>query len=170
MKALTTLLLALACSLASAATPNPPIRVTGMVVRTVAGNDLAEAFAAICVRCPHEGCDVEFVRDANQLPPEVKGEIGRPVTGSVYVCPCHNSTFAANDGSRLAGPAPRGLYRFKVTGVMSITQYINGVVTGDTIATANIPVVAIYPSFVCQSAGTNDPIMHLRGYRIFQLR
>lgn len=59
---------------------------------------------------------------------------------------------------------------FYVNGVTSITQYINGVVTGDTIATANIPVVAIYPSFVCQSAGTNDPIMHLRSYRIFQTR
>ena len=108
-------------TLASAATPNQPIRVTGMVVRTVAvaGNDQPETFAAICVRCPHEGCDVEFLRDANQLPPEVKGEIGRPVTGSVYVCPCHNSTFAASDGARLAGPAPRGLYRFKVTGVTS---------------------------------------------------
>jgi Rieske Fe-S protein len=104
-------------TLASAATPNQPIRVTGIVVRTVAGNDQPETFAAICVRCPHEGCDVEFLRDANQLPTEVKGEIGRPVTGSVYVCPCHNSTFAAGDGARLAGPAPRGLYRFKVTGV-----------------------------------------------------
>ena len=34
----------------------------------------------------------------------------------VYVCPCHNSTFKV-DGDRLAGPAPRGLYRFRVTGV-----------------------------------------------------
>jgi Rieske Fe-S protein len=104
-------------TLASAATPNQPVRVTGMVIRTIAGSDQPEMFAAVCVRCPHEGCDVEFLRDADQLPPEVKGEIGRPVAGSVYVCPCHNSTFAASDGSRLAGPAPRGLYRFKVTGV-----------------------------------------------------
>jgi Rieske Fe-S protein len=33
------------------------------------------------------------------------------------VCPCHNSTFKAEDGERLAGPAPRGLYRFNVTAV-----------------------------------------------------
>mgnify|MGYP001608399600 CR=1 FL=1 len=35
----------------------------------------------------------------------------------VYLCPCHNSTFKAEDGQRLGGPAPRGLYRFRVTGV-----------------------------------------------------
>lgn len=59
---------------------------------------------------------------------------------------------------------------FYVDGVTSVTQYVNGVETGTALATANIPVVALYPSFVCQSAGTNDPIMHLQGYRIFQLR
>lgn len=59
---------------------------------------------------------------------------------------------------------------FYVNGVTSIQQYINGVATGDEIATANIPVVALYPSFVCQTDDTNDPIMHLQSYRIFQLR
>lgn len=59
---------------------------------------------------------------------------------------------------------------FYVNGVTSIQQYINGVATGSEIATANIPVVALYPSFVCQTDDTNDPILHLQGYRIFQLR
>lgn len=59
---------------------------------------------------------------------------------------------------------------FYVNGVTSITQYVNGVETGTALATANIPVVALYPSFVCQTAGTNDPIMHIAGYRVFQLR
>jgi hypothetical protein len=59
---------------------------------------------------------------------------------------------------------------FYVNGVTEIEQYVNGVLTSANHATANIPVVAIYPSFVCQSAGTNDPIMHIMGYRIFQLR
>lgn len=59
---------------------------------------------------------------------------------------------------------------FKVTGVTSAQQYINGVAVGEAHATANIPVVATVPSFVCQSGGTNDPIMHLRGLRVFQLR
>jgi len=59
---------------------------------------------------------------------------------------------------------------FYVNGVTSIQQYVNGVATGTAHATANIPIVAVYPSFVCQSGATNDPIMHLMGYRIFQLR
>lgn len=59
---------------------------------------------------------------------------------------------------------------FYVNGVTEIEQYINGVKTGTNTATANIPIVAIYPSFVCQTGDTNDPILHIAGYRIFQLR
>lgn len=51
----------------------------------------------------------------------------------------------------------------------TLQQYVNGVATGAAIATANIPKVALFPSFVCQSAGTNDPVMHIAGYRIIQL-
>lgn len=101
-------------TLSSAATPNQPVRIAGMVVRTGVGNQ-PDRFAAVCARCPHEGCDVDFVPDPNQLPQEVKDEIGHPVTNGVYICPCHNSTFKADDGERMAGPAPRGLYRFRVT-------------------------------------------------------
>lgn len=52
----------------------------------------------------------------------------------------------------------------------TVQQYINGVSTGAVHVTANIPKVALVPSFVCQSDGTNDPIMHIKGYRVFQLR
>ena len=104
-----------AVTLSSAATPNQPIRVSGMIVRTAAG-ERPEQFSAVCVRCPHELCDVDYVDDPKRLPQEVIGEIGRPVTEPVYVCPCHNSTFKV-DGERLSGPAPRGLYRFRVTSV-----------------------------------------------------
>jgi Rieske Fe-S protein len=103
-------------TLPSAATPNQPIQVAGMVARTGSGNEPAR-FGAVCLRCPHEGCDVDFQPDATRLPQEVRDEIGGAVLGAVYVCPCHNSTFAAADGQRLAGPAPRGLYRFRVTAV-----------------------------------------------------
>jgi Rieske Fe-S protein len=105
-------------TLSSASTPNQPIRITGMVVRTAAANQ-PDSFAAVCVRCPHEGCDVDFVADPNALAEDIKAEIGHPVEHSVYVCPCHNSTFLAEDGERVAGPAPRGLYRFRVTNVTS---------------------------------------------------
>jgi Rieske Fe-S protein len=106
-----------AVTLAGAAKPNEPIRITGMVVRTAVGDDRPDRFRAVCVRCPHEHCDVDFVSDTRQLPTEVVQEIGRAVTDPVYLCPCHNSTFTAADGERLSGPAPRGLYRFRVSGV-----------------------------------------------------
>ncbi len=106
-----------AVTLPSAATPNQPIRITGMVVRTSGSDNETGSFTAVCVRCPHEGCDVDFVSDPKALPQDVKDEIGHPVDHSVYICPCHNSTFKAEDGARLSGPAPRGLYRFRVTTV-----------------------------------------------------
>lgn len=59
---------------------------------------------------------------------------------------------------------------FRVIGVTEIEQYVNGVKVGTNHVAANIPVVALYPSFVCQSGGTNDPILHIAGYRVFQLR
>ena len=51
-----------AVTLPSAATPNQPIRVSGMIVRTSAG-ERPEQFSAVCVRCPHELCDVDYVDD-----------------------------------------------------------------------------------------------------------
>lgn len=52
----------------------------------------------------------------------------------------------------------------------TVQQYVNGVAVGSAHVTANIPKVAVVPSFVCQSGGTNDPIMHVRNLRVFQLR
>lgn len=52
----------------------------------------------------------------------------------------------------------------------TVQQYVNGVATGLPIVTANIPKLAIYPSFVCQSDGTDQPILASLGYRVFQLR
>lgn len=107
-----------AVTLDTAATPNQPIRISGMVVRTgPPGDNTPDRFQAVSLRCPHEGCDVEFVSDPKTLPPEVVAEAGHPIAEPVYVCPCHNSTFTAEAGERLAGPAPRGLYRFRVTSV-----------------------------------------------------
>jgi nitrite reductase/ring-hydroxylating ferredoxin subunit len=107
-----------AVTLDTAAIPNQPIRISGMIVRTgMAGANTPDRFQAVCLRCPHEGCDVNYVDDPGKLPPELLTEIGHPVTEPVYVCPCHNSTFTVESGERLAGPAPRGLYRFRVTRV-----------------------------------------------------
>jgi Rieske Fe-S protein len=106
-----------AVTLPSASKPNEAIRISGLIVRTKSGAAAPDAFSAVSVECPHEHCDVDFMADASRLPAEVVQEIGRPVTGAVYLCPCHNSTFNVEDGGRLAGPAPRGLYRFRVTAV-----------------------------------------------------
>ena len=49
------------------------------------GNEVLSAI------CPHEGCEVAWEQNANR-----------------FSCPCHESYFAA-DGSRISGPATRGL-------------------------------------------------------------
>ena len=59
---------------------------------------------------------------------------------------------------------------FHVNGVTSIDQYINGVKTGTANVTANITVAEITPSFVCQSGGTNDPILHVDYVKCVQIR
>lgn len=58
----------------------------------------------------------------------------------------------------------------RTRGVTTCEQYVNGVLTGTAHVTANIPIVKLVPSFVCQSGGTNDPILHVQGYRLFQER
>ena len=116
-----------AVTLASAAKPNQPIRISGMVVRTGAGAPSVDTFHAVAVLCPHEHCDCDFIADPAALPAEVVQEIGRAVKDPVYLCPCHNSTFKVDDGERLGGPAPRGLYRFRVTAVNATTVEIGEV-------------------------------------------
>jgi Rieske Fe-S protein len=105
-----------AVSLPGAERPNQPIRISGSVVRTAAVGELSDQFRAVGVLCPHEHCDVDYIADPAKLAEDVIREIG-PVKDPVYLCPCHNSTFKAQDGERLGGPAPRGLYRFRVTNV-----------------------------------------------------
>jgi Rieske Fe-S protein len=132
-------------TLPSAANPNQPIRVSGSIVRIggaggagraggaggggngASGTPSPDQFNAVCLRCPHEGCDVEFVRDPKSQPPEAFAELPSIPTEPVFVCPCHNSTFKASDGARLGGPAPRGLYRFHVTAVTEKTVEVGEV-------------------------------------------
>lgn len=60
---------------------------------------------------------------------------------------------------------------FRYDGTLdTVQQYIDGVATGSAIATAKIPKAVIYPSFVCQSTGTAQPVLIIGGYRVFQLR
>ena len=58
---------------------------------------------------------------------------------------------------------------FVINGITSVTQFINGVESGTAKVTANVPIVKLVPSFVCQSGGTNDPILHIKPFTIFTL-
>ena len=94
----------------SAATPGESVRVTGMVARVAAGDD-AECFKAVCVVCPHEQCDVDFVADPAELDPTIVEEIGE-VSDPVYLCPCHNSTFTMAGASGWVGRRHAGCTSF----------------------------------------------------------
>lgn len=79
-------------------------------------------------------------------------------------------TEATKTGPTLVAATPIRL-GFVYDGVAdTIQQYVNGVATGTVVATASVPKLAMYPSFVCQSDGTDEPILNVHGYRIFQLR
>lgn len=52
----------------------------------------------------------------------------------------------------------------------TVQQFINGVATGTAIATTYIPKVVVYPTFVCQSGGTDQPVLHVGGYRVVMER
>lgn len=58
---------------------------------------------------------------------------------------------------------------FHISGLDTIDFYVNGVNTA-THTTAYIPIVALAPSFVMQSSGTTDPIMHIDYWTCMQTR
>ena len=79
--------------------------------------------SALCVTCPHEQCQVDLVTDRQRL----ARMVGRSETHPLFECGCHFSVFdPANEGARLSGESPRGLYRFRIAGVrdgvVEITQ------------------------------------------------
>jgi nitrite reductase/ring-hydroxylating ferredoxin subunit len=64
-----------------------------LVVQPVKGT-----FKAFDAKCPHQGVTVD-----------------PPLSGSAYLnCPGHNSKFKIADGSRISGPANRGLRQVAV--------------------------------------------------------
>lgn len=83
---------------------------------------------------------------------------------------CEKATAGATTTGVTVASATVYRLGFYVNGVTSAQGYVNGVATGDLIATANVPILRLAPSFVCQSGGTDQPVLHLHGYRIVQLR
>ena len=69
------------------------------------------AVVAYVSNCPHEACKVRLESDHEIIN---RAAIGVSVpAGPVLLCPCHFSLFdPKKGGSRLIGPAYRGLYRF----------------------------------------------------------
>ena len=78
--------------------------------------------SALCVTCPHEQCQVDLVTDAERL----ARMADRKTTDPLFECGCHFSVFdAAQDGARISGESPRGLYRFRIEGIRDGMVEIN---------------------------------------------
>ena len=70
--------------------------------------------SALCITCPHEQCQVDLVTDRTRLVQMAGDKAVHPL----FECGCHFSVFdAAREGARISGESPRGLYRFRVTGI-----------------------------------------------------
>ena len=84
------------------------VLISGVLFRT------QTQLSALCVTCPHEQCQVDLVTDPERL----ARIIGQKATHPLFECGCHASVFdAADEGARLSGETPRGLYRFRIAGV-----------------------------------------------------
>lgn len=90
----------------------PPARrvlLSGVAFRRVTA-DRHQDLSAICVTCTHEQCQVDFIAEPANLP-----RTDRVIAHPVFLCACHSSVFdAMDDGAWIVGPAPRGLYRFRL--------------------------------------------------------
>uniref|UniRef100_A0A6M3XGL9 SO2946-like C-terminal domain-containing protein n=1 Tax=viral metagenome TaxID=1070528 RepID=A0A6M3XGL9_9ZZZZ len=51
-------------------------------------------------------------------------------------------------------------FGFKVSGLTSVSFYVNDAYVS-ALPTANIPIVVLAPTFVCQSGGTDQPVLHV---------
>ena len=58
---------------------------------------------------------------------------------------------------------------FILDGITTLTPYLNGT-AGTAITVSSIPLIPLTPSFVCQTNGTNDPIMSVDWVKVCQLR
>ena len=91
------------------------VLISGVLFRRSASDDSStQDLSALCLTCPHEQCKVDLVTDPAQL----VRIIDRPATHPLFECACHQSVFdALQDGARIEGETPRGLYRFRIAGV-----------------------------------------------------
>lgn len=102
---------------ATATTARRRVLISGVLFRRS-----PEQLSALCLTCPHEQCKVDLVTD----PPQLAKMTGRATMHPLFECGCHFSIFdALQDGAKISGETPRGLYRFRVTGVKNGVVEIN---------------------------------------------
>ena len=91
------------------------VLISGVLFRRSASRDSAiDGLSALCLTCPHEQCKVDLVTD----PARLAAMTGAPSNRPLFECGCHFSLFdAAQEGTKISGETPRGLYRFRVAGV-----------------------------------------------------
>lgn len=98
----------------------------GILLRT---EERKSSLKAFCVICPHEVCEVQYLKETEMIPLEAVVLPDHPVLS----CPCHFSVFdPLQDGAVINGPALRGLYRFRLTtrgSTVRITQVEEEVLT-----------------------------------------
>lgn len=88
------------------------------------------------------------------------------------ICETTTADVTTAVGTMVPGTAGVGTYirlGFRINGLDSVEIYVNGTektAEQDTLAKTSIPDGLICPSFVCQSDGTTDPIMHIDYYRL----
>jgi Rieske Fe-S protein len=95
---------------ATAKTASRRVLISGVVYRRPTA---ADPLTALCLTCPHEQCKVDLITDPDRLAKMIGGTPTHPL----FECGCHSSVFDAQDGARVSGETPRGLYRFRITNV-----------------------------------------------------
>ena len=113
---------------ATASTASRRVLISGVLfrrgVRGAGAPGSIEELSALCLTCPHEQCKVDFVTDADYLARITGGTATHPL----FECGCHSSVFdAQEDGARVSGETPRGLYRFRIAGIGGGVVEINEV-------------------------------------------
>ena len=100
---------------AVATSPSRRVLISGVLFRRPELPGVPSAsLSALCLTCPHEQCRVDLITDPAQL---VKIS-GRPDSDPLFECGCHASVFdASNEGARIAGETPRGLFRFRIASI-----------------------------------------------------
>lgn len=115
-----------AMSPATATAASRRVLISGVLFRR--GTRGAEApgsvdeLSALCLTCPHEQCKVDLITDSDRLARMTDGATTHPL----FECGCHSSVFdPQEDGARVSGETPRGLYRFRIAGVRDAAVEIN---------------------------------------------